>query len=78
MKIKTKETPIKIDKNIPAPIPAIKRFPFEKMNVGDSFLLPGNESNVTLRTNAYLYGKFNNKKFVVKESEGTYRCWRIK
>lgn len=79
---------IKIDKNIPFnPIEIIKKealFPFDEMEVGDSFKFKTNKKvllTATYALNAKLKGK---RKFSVKKLDTgedgnvTYRCWRIK
>ncbi len=62
---------IKIDKNIEIP----KKYPFENMEIGDSFEV-SKESPVNY--SSYLYGKKHNKKFIVKTIGDKKRVWRIK
>lgn len=55
-----------------------RRAPFEQMKVGDSFLIP--KAHVpAIRTAAGRYGKRERKQFSVrKQSDGEYRCLRVK
>ena len=64
---------IKIDKGVP--MPSRMKYPFEEMEVGDSFLvLSDNRTSVST-----LVGRHQNgKKFSLRKmTDGTYRCWRI-
>jgi hypothetical protein len=68
---------IKIDKNIPMPEKwsAKKKYPISELEVGDSFEVDALFEN-NVRTSSY---RFPDKKFtVLKQKNGTYRCWRIK
>ena len=76
---------MKIDKNVP--IPDIKHFgrysrnaikyPFDKMDVGDSFAC-GDISPSRVRS-AASHHAINGMDFTVRQMEdGRYRCWRIK
>jgi len=55
------------------------KYPFEQMEVGDSFFVP--ESAEVRRSNfsnsASSYGKRTGKKFTVRKVEGGWRCWRV-
>lgn len=73
---------VKIDKNVPLPPKAIEKYPFEDMEVGDSFLFPDHVK----KTSAYAMGhKMNNiykertmeNRFTVRRTPEGYRCWRI-
>jgi hypothetical protein len=62
-----------IDKGVPIP----NRFPFSKMEVGDSFVI------TTKRHTAYVaarrYGDKRGMKFITRQMpDGTIRCWRTK
>lgn len=66
---------MKIDKNVPIPANRNK-YPFRDMDVGDSFLIEGDLAKT--RGAATNWGKANNKKFSIQNTEEGYRCWRIK
>lgn len=68
---------IKIDKDVP--VPPFKRalkYPFDKMEVGDSFMVKGVKRE-NLAVTAAKYGKKSGKAFLVRDIEGGVRCWRI-
>ena len=68
---------IKIEKNIP--IPTFKKtlkYPFEEMQVGDSFFVKDVKRN-NLSITARKYGSKTGRKFLVREVEGGVRCWRV-
>lgn len=71
---------INIDKNIPVPEGRKKgrrvAYPFEQMEVGDSFVIPDGERE-KCRMAAYAWGKRRNLRFVVRlDDDGDVRCWR--
>ena len=68
---------IKIQKNIPVP-PRTRplRFPFDKMKVGDSFLVKGVKP-ANLYQSAHTYGRRMKEKFLVRSVDGGVRCWRV-
>jgi hypothetical protein len=85
---------ITIDKNIPIPAAAGRTgrpslYPFESMEVGDSFAVPlagetwgfsKNDKNLTRLSNSSgIFGKKHNRKFITRtfKDEGVVRCWRI-
>lgn len=51
------------------------RYPFDVMDVGDSFLIATDCTKV--RAAAYAYAKRQNKKFVVRKIGSAHRCWRL-
>ena len=62
-----------IDKAIPIP----NRFPFDKMEVGDSFAIPADVPRTTVNVAARRYGDKHNMKFITRQMpDGTIRCWR--
>ena len=70
----------KIEKNISIIVNANARrrkYPFDKMEVGDSFKL--NRSNkIRCACAAYQYGRRKDKKFTVRNIDDEHcRCWRI-
>jgi len=63
-----------IDKNVPLPA----RFPFEQMEVGDSFAVPPSVHRTTVGIAALRYGRKHGMKFTVRQvADKTFRCWRI-
>lgn len=76
---------VQIEKNIPLDREdglqrALKEFPFDKMEPGDSFSIHAESDKLLgrMRTYASIYGKQANRKFTVRREQGkTYRCWRI-
>lgn len=78
-------TSIKIDKNIPIP-PADRRglatsrttkYPFRKMQIGESFLFPKGTKVSNARSAAQQTARRSNMKFSVRQIEEGIRCWRI-
>lgn len=68
----------KIEKGIPAPRYSKGRglkYPFDKMEVGDSFLATGSKPHV-VSSCASNFGKKNSKKFVTRIVDGGVRVWR--
>ena len=76
--------PFVIEKNIPIK-QRVKnsRYPFDIMELGDSFFVPvGNEHRTAavgarLRTCAYAHGKRRGM-FSFRKVDGGLRCWRVK
>lgn len=57
-----------------------QRYPFPRMEVGDSFLLKSEDNLASVRSAACLYGKRHSTKFAVRCDDpvkDTHRCWRI-
>ena len=76
---------IEIEKNIEIPerIDGRKtkpyKYPFNKMEVGDSFRVEDPKSYRGLYYAAYTYGKKAGQEFIVKRLEdNSSRCWRTK
>lgn len=72
---------IKIDKRIPLPskpcgVGRPDLYPWAVMNVGDSFLIAGGNSQ-SAASMAYTAGKRNDRKFAVRSVDGGVRVWRI-
>jgi len=71
----------KIEKNIP--IKKLfggwdEKYPFSKMEIGDSFTVTGEEKFI-VRSAAYAHANRHNKKFKTRaEDENTTRVWRVK
>lgn len=82
---------IAIEKNIPLPgkrAGAGNAYPFDDMEVGDSFSVPfsgeswgkwGDKSVSRVSAACAAYSKKHNRKFVTRtfKHEGIIRCWRI-
>ena len=69
---------MKIDKDVPIPSngDTYSKYPFPRMEVGDSFQLEDRIEQC--RSAAFKWGKNNNAKFSVKKiGENLYRCWRV-
>lgn len=53
------------------------RYPFAKMEAGDTFVVPGDE-NKGVRSAAHSYGKRHGRTFTCRrQGDGTVRVWRI-
>lgn len=53
------------------------KYPFGKMEVGDSFALPSKESN-RVSMSATQYFKRHGARFTVRKVDSeTHRCWRV-
>jgi hypothetical protein len=60
-----------IDKGVPIP----NRFPFDQMEVGDSFVITTKRHTASVA--ARRYGDKHNMKFITRQMpDGTIRCWR--
>lgn len=70
-----KAAAIKIEKGVPLPAHGNTKHPFADMEVGDSFLASA-ESSQKVRSAAFNYGKYNNKKFTVRKTADGTRVWR--
>ncbi len=67
-----------IEKNVKIPSaakPKNTKYPFYKMDVQDSFIVPKTESNC-IRSASSLYGKAHSKKFIVRTMGDVVRVWR--
>ncbi len=75
---------IKIEKNIPIPVTEIK-YPFDKMDIGDSFFIPEDDKKVRLKIQCAVRSYFNiyrkktkaTMKIISKSLENGVRVWRI-
>ncbi len=69
---------LKVDKGIliPEGRSGVTKYPWNEMEIGDSFFLEKGNSN-TLRCAASYAGSRNNKKFIVRKVGGGARAWRI-
>ena len=68
---------IKIDKGIPMPTRSTEKYPFEKMEVGDSFFVPGLGIR-SVSTRVEDESRKSGRKFKSRSVEGGVRVWRIK
>lgn len=64
---------MKIEKNILMP----RRYPFEDMEVGDSFLLPPDAKRITVQVAALRIRKKTGRVFAIRKTSEGYRCWRV-
>lgn len=68
---------MKVDKGIPAPQPReVVEYPYEQMDVGDSFFVEGG----TLNRMCYRNRRAGEKlgwRFTVRKVEGGVRVWRV-
>jgi hypothetical protein len=65
---------MKVEKGVPLPA----RYPFDEMQIGDSFIVPPELSRNTVSVAAGRYGDKHQMKFTVRRMDDkTLRCWRI-
>lgn len=68
---------LEIEKNIPMPeIPVKREFPYQNLEVGDSFFVEGIKNQLMLNRN-YLEGKRLGRKFTLRREGNGVRIWRI-
>lgn len=71
---------IEIQKNIPVPKKALThgntKYPFNEMEVGDSFLIAGSKQNCHSATAGANF-RYPTKRFKVLKTDEGYRCWRM-
>lgn len=68
---------IKIDKNVPM-LKAARGYPFKTMEIGDSFLVPSDISEVYQKTIAGMGNRQHKPmRFRSKKTPEGYRVWRI-
>lgn len=66
-----------IEKDIPYPESSKKaKYPFQEMEIGDSFAVEKEKRNTILTSSQY-WGMKLQRKFSVKRYGEAYRCWRI-
>ena len=72
----------KIEKNIPYPKAADRKYPFSEMKIGDSFFVPFSEmkNRSVIALSASYHGRKSNRKYRTQKTEdgNGIRCWRIK
>ena len=70
---------VKVDKDVPLPVrgtekePGSIKYPFNEMEVGDSFSV---ESVSSIRSLCVRFNKTGRKFRVLKCKDGSHRCWR--
>ena len=65
---------MKVEKDVPIP----NRYPFDEMEVDDSFAVPPEIARNTVSVAAGRYGDKHGMKFTVRRMDDkTLRCWRI-
>jgi hypothetical protein len=64
---------VKIEKGRPIP----RNYPFDKMEVGDSFLIPEYMRHESVYMAAMRDRKKTGKKFAVRRTADGYCCWRL-
>lgn len=77
-------TIIRVQKGVPIPVTKPRgpggakepRYPWHKMNVGDSFEFP-NGSERYAHAAAGQASRYSEKQFIVRKLNGRMRCWRI-
>lgn len=71
---------IVIDRNVPIPDAAPKgKYPWDKMEVGDSFVFPGTlDPHACYAAAQNIRKKCPDKDFRVRRIGKQYRCWRVK
>lgn len=64
---------VKVEKNVPIP----NRYPFDEMQVGDSFAVPPETTRTAVAVAAGRFGEKHQMKFIVRlMPDKTLRCWR--
>lgn len=73
---------IKIEKNVPLPKrklgnPRASRYPWDSMEVGDSFVFPTKVKRTTAMSLSYRTGKITGKRFAIRSVNEGIRVWRL-
>lgn len=53
-----------------------RKYPFNEMDIGDSFAIPG-DLMTSVRSAATAFGRDHSQKFTVRKDGDGGRCWRI-
>lgn len=73
-------TEITIEKGKPIPQVSARKYPFDQMEVGDSFFVPVTENldrfRHNLRCAARAFGLRRHQQFTVRTEDGGVRVWR--
>lgn len=76
-----RDTKIEVTKGVPMPGVTrkfgLRRYPFNQMEVGDSFAVPKDADSKAVRTAAYCYGGRHGMKFACRKVDDGYRIWRV-
>ncbi len=62
-----------VERGVPLP----GKYPFDTMEVGDSFALPKDVKRTTVSVAAMRYGRERGMKFTIRNTPLGFRCWRI-
>jgi hypothetical protein len=79
-----KHMTFKVEANVPLDQPklgsAARKYPFNEMKPGDSFLINGGADPKKVAGAATSFGRANNRgwKFATRNTPEGYRCWRVK
>lgn len=70
---------LKVEKGITVPrVRRYTKYPFDKMEVGDSFYCDGATRNsIASSASRYARNKGQGKKFTIRKEGNGCRCWRI-
>ncbi len=74
------ESKYRIEKNIPPPEDSrgLQKYPFKKMEIGDSFFVPaGKAKSVRQQVQYYQKRSAEPVRFTVRQVEGGVRVWRV-
>jgi hypothetical protein len=67
---------IQIDKGIPLPTggkSGVRRWPFDQMEIGDSFF----STDLALQSAAHSWAALHRKKIITRKVDGGVRVWRV-
>jgi hypothetical protein len=76
MKEQNKNGTYQIEKGVPMPVFASRKFPLAEMKPGESFALSADKKEVRTARNAI--HRLGKGRFVIRKWEKAYRCWCIK
>ena len=70
---------IKIEKGVPLPSEPARRdpYPFDQMEIGDSFFVACTPGNRSVAVQASKFSKKSGRTFTVRRVEGGVRAWRL-
>lgn len=66
-----------VERGIPIPETTRQKYPFQNMNIKDSFMFTENDKERVLSSASYWSDKLEHKYSTRKTGEKTYRIWRI-
>lgn len=70
-----------VEKGKPLPAYPRRRYPFDRMEVGDSFWVPVGDNSERTKSNlngsARAFGRRKGQKFSIRRDEDGFRVWRI-